>query len=69
MSSATTGVTPDLLKALAILSDTAVRRPAVAREDLKPYWKLEKKEYLQVFYLEYQNLGDLYIFTLLLDTS
>ena len=69
ISSATTGVAPDLLKALAILSDTAARRPAVDREDLQPYWKSEKKEYLQVFYLEYQNLGDLYIFALLLDTS
>ena len=27
------------------------------------------KEYLQVFYLGYQNLGDLYIFALPLDTS
>ena len=30
-------VAPDLLKALAILSDTNVRRSAVDREDLKPY--------------------------------
>ena len=30
---------PDLLKALAILSDTTGRRSAVDREDLKSYWK------------------------------
>ena len=30
---------PDLLQALAILSDTTVRRSAVDREDLKPNWK------------------------------
>ena len=39
ISSATAPVAPDLLKALAILSDTTVRRSAVDREDLKPYWK------------------------------
>ena len=43
ISSATARVALDLLKALAILSDTIVRRSAVDREDLKPYWKLEKK--------------------------
>ena len=37
ISSATAWVAPDLLKALAILSDTTVRRPAVDWEDLKPY--------------------------------
>ena len=31
-----------MLKALAILPDTAVRRSAVDQEDLKPYWKSEK---------------------------
>ena len=31
--------TPDLLKALAILSDKTFRRSAVDQEDLKPYWK------------------------------
>ena len=49
---------PDLLKALAILSDTTVRRPAVDQEHLKPYWKSKKGHnslgdqqsyYLQVF--------------------
>ena len=59
ISSATAQVAPDLLKALAILSDnTTVRRPPVDGEDLKPYWKLEKDHispgdhysyYLQVF--------------------
>ena len=34
---------PDLLKALTVLSDTLVRRPAVDSEDLKPYWKSEKR--------------------------
>ena len=43
ISSATAQVAPDLLKALAILSDTIVRRSAVDREDLKPYWKSEKR--------------------------
>ena len=42
ISSATTRVAPDLLKALAILSDTTGRRSAVDREELKPYWKSEK---------------------------
>ena len=36
-------VAPDLIKALAILSDTTARRPAFDREDIKPYWKSEKK--------------------------
>ena len=58
MSSATARVAPDLLKTLAILSDTTVRRSAVDREDLKPYWKSENGHislgdqqpyYLQVF--------------------
>ena len=43
ISSATARVAPDLLKAQAILSDTTVRRSAVDQEDLKPYWKLEKR--------------------------
>ena len=43
ISSATARVAPDLLKTLAILSDTTVRRSAVDREDLKPYWKSEKR--------------------------
>ena len=42
ISSATARVSPDLLKALAILSDTTVRRSAVDRQDLKPYRKSEK---------------------------
>ena len=39
ISTATARITPDLSKALAILSNTNVRRSAVEREDLKPYWK------------------------------
>ena len=58
ISRATAQVAPDLLKDLAILSDTSERRSAVDREDLKPYWKSENKPhslgdqqsyYLQVF--------------------
>ena len=45
ISSATAWVAPDLLKALAILSDTTARRSAVDREDLKPYWKSEKRQH------------------------
>ena len=37
ISSATTQVVPDLLKALIILSDITVRRSVVDVEDLKPY--------------------------------
>ena len=33
----TAWVAPDLLKALAILSDRTVRRSAIDPEDLKPY--------------------------------
>ena len=43
ISSATARVAPDLLIVLAILSDTTVRKSAVDREDLKTYWKLEKR--------------------------
>ena len=43
ISSATTHVASDLLKALAILSGTTVRRSAVDQEDLKPYSKSEEK--------------------------
>ena len=39
ISSARARVAPGLLKALAILSDTTVRRSVVDWEDLKPYWK------------------------------
>ena len=46
ISSATARVASDLLKVLATLSDTTVRRSAVDREDLKPYWKSEKKPFL-----------------------
>ena len=43
ISSATAQVSPDLLKALAILSDITVRRSAVDQEDLKSYCKSEKR--------------------------
>ena len=43
ISTTTAQLAPDLLKALAILSDTTVRRSAVDWEDLKPHWKSEKK--------------------------
>ena len=45
ISSVTTQVAPDLLKALEILSDTTVRGSPVDREDLKLYWKSEKRLY------------------------
>ena len=43
ISSATARVVPGLLKAIAVLSDTNDRRSAADREDLKPYWKSEKR--------------------------
>ena len=43
ISSATAWVAPDLLRALAILSDTTMRTSVLDREDLKPYWKSEKR--------------------------
>ena len=43
IQSATAPVAPDLLKALAILSDTTARRYAADQEDPKPYWKSEKR--------------------------
>ena len=39
-----------------ILSDTTVRRSAVDQEELKPYWRLEKRLYFsgcqQTYYLQ-----------------
>ena len=43
ISSATARIAPGLLKAVAVLSDETVRRSAVDQEDLKPYWKSEKR--------------------------
>ena len=43
LSSATVRIALDLLKTLAILSVTTVRRSAVDKEDLIPHWKLGKK--------------------------
>ena len=45
VTSATARVAPDLLKALIILSHAIVRRSEVDQEDLKPYWKSEKRPY------------------------
>ena len=60
ISSATAGVAPDLLKALAILSDTTIRISAVDWQDLKPCWKSEKKDYVspgdqQSYYLQFSH--------------
>ena len=54
ISSATAQVAPDMLKALAILSDTTVRRSGVDQEDLKPYGNQKKDISLgeQQFYLQ-----------------
>ena len=43
--SAIAQVAQDLLKALEILSDKTVRGSAVVWEDLKPYWKSEKRSH------------------------
>ena len=40
----------DLLKPLAIPSDTTLKKSAVEGEDLKPYWKWEK-----IFFEGYQE--------------
>ena len=45
ISSATARVAPDLLKALAILSDATVRRSAVDQEDPKPYGSENKPSF------------------------
>ena len=42
MSITTAQASPNLLEALASLSDTTVQRSAVDYEDLKQYWKSEK---------------------------
>ena len=42
ISSAAAWVAPDLIKALAILSDKTVSKTAVDRKDLNSYWKSEK---------------------------
>ena len=63
ISSATVWVVLDLLKVLAIPSDTTVRRSAVDPQNLISYWKSEKRPhfsrwstisyYLQVFHRLY----------------
>ena len=56
--SATAQIVPNLLQAIALLSDKTVRKSTVDQEDLKPFWKSEKNYislgdqqdcYLQVF--------------------
>ena len=51
---------PDLLKALAILSDTTVGRSAVDWEVLKPYWKSEKRPHSSVGSLKLYQRSYLY---------
>ena len=70
ISSATARVAPDLLKAVAILSDTTMRRSAVDQEDLKPYWRLPGyficlTKYCIGFYIDTDMIGFTPIFTLL----
>ena len=48
ISSATARVAPNLLKALAILSDTTVRRSAVDQEDLKNHTGKQKKGHISL---------------------
>ena len=43
ISRTTARVASNLLKVLAILLDTSVRRSEVDQEDLNPYWKSEKR--------------------------
>ena len=45
ISSLTASIAPEPLKTLAILSETTVRRSAVDQEQLKPYWKPEKRSH------------------------
>ena len=62
ISSDTAQVVPGLLKALAILSDTTVKRTPVDQEDLKPYQKSEKRPHFSRYILRssasmYESLG------------
>ena len=52
ISNAKARIAPDLLKALAILSDTTTRRSAVDREVLKLYWKSEERPHFSRLYLQ-----------------
>ena len=55
ISTAKVWVAPDLLNVSSILSDTTLRRSAVDQEDLKPYFKSEKKQHSssqQSYYLK-----------------
>ena len=51
ISSAIARVAPDLIKTLAILADTTVKKSSVEWEDMKQYWNLEKRPY---FYSDQQ---------------
>ena len=51
ISSATAWLAPGLLKALAILWDTTVRRSAVDQEDLDPYWSSVQLGGISIFCL------------------
>ena len=43
ISNASASVAPDVLKALALLSDTTMKRSVVDQEDLKTYWKSQNR--------------------------
>ena len=45
MSSTAARVAPGLLKTIAILSDTTIKRSEVDQENLKPYWESEERPY------------------------
>ena len=48
MSSTRATVVSDLLRVLKILLDTTASSSATDREDMKPYWKLEKRPHLSI---------------------
>ena len=64
MSSATARVAPDLLKALAILSETTTGRSAVYREDLKQYWKSEKRPHFSFIESPIKMMKNVFYFIL-----
>ena len=54
----TAQVDPDQLKAPSILSNTTIRRSAVDREGLKPYWKSEKKVFQRLYQPQKEDWQD-----------
>ena len=56
ISSATAQVSPNVLQAPAILLDTTIRRSTADPEDLKPYWKSEKRPHLSLLFTSFQRL-------------